>query len=61
MTRQESYALANLMANYEFSDNLSLSLNSKNLTDEKYINSLYWAQSYHGAPRNYLATLSWKF
>lgn len=60
VTRQKAYALVDLMASYEFSDNLSLSLNIKNATDEKYINSLYWAQGYYGAERSYLATLSWK-
>lgn len=60
VTRQKAYALLDLMASYEFSDNLSLSLNIKNATDEKYLNSLYWAQGYYGAERSYLATLSWK-
>lgn len=60
VTRQDAYALVDLMASYELSENLSLSLNIKNVTDEKYINSLYWAQGYYGAPRSYLATLSWK-
>ena len=49
-----------LMARYAFSENNSLTFNANNVTDEKYINSLYWAQGFYGAPANYSATLSWK-
>jgi outer membrane receptor for ferric coprogen and ferric-rhodotorulic acid len=60
VTIQEAYAVIDLMAKYQFNDNLTLALHAKNVTDEKYINSLYWAQGYYGAPANYAATLSWK-
>ena len=60
ITTQEAYAVIDLMAKYQFNDNLTLALHAKNITDEKYINSLYWAQGYYGAPANYGATLSWK-
>lgn len=61
-TRQGAYGRLNLMASYQFSDHLSLSLNANNVTDEKYINSLLWqTQGYYGAPRNYSATLSLAF
>ena len=61
VTEQDSYALVNLMANYEINDTVSVSLNANNVTDEKYINSLYWAQGYYGAPANYSATVSLSF
>ncbi|PKH87688.1 TonB-dependent siderophore receptor [Colwellia sp. Bg11-28] len=59
VTKQDAYAVVNVMMAYAITDNVSLSLNANNITDEKYINSLYWAQGYYGAPANYSATLSW--
>ncbi|GIZ54025.1 TonB-dependent siderophore receptor [Noviherbaspirillum aridicola] len=59
--RQKSYALINLMARYEFSKHLSATLNLNNLTDEKYINSLYWEQGFYGAPRNLNVALNWTY
>lgn len=60
ITRQDAYAIVDLMANYEFNDNVNLTLNAYNVTNEKYLTSLYWAQGYYGAPANYSLTLSWK-
>ena len=59
VTEQDSYALLGFMASYDISPNLSVNLNINNLGDEKYINSLYWAQGYYGAPRNYMLSLAW--
>jgi len=59
VTKQDAYAVVNVMMAYAITENVSLSLNANNITDEKYINSLYWAQGYYGAPANYSATLSW--
>ncbi len=60
VTEQDAYAIVDLMARYEFNDNIELSVNAKNITDEKYLTSLYWSQGFYGAPTNYSATLSWK-
>ncbi|KPZ73241.1 MULTISPECIES: TonB-dependent siderophore receptor [Shewanella] len=60
VTTQDAYAIVDLMARYEFNENIELSVNAKNITDEKYLTSLYWAQGFYGAPTNYSATLSWK-
>jgi len=63
-TEQASYALLDLMARYELAKNVALAINLNNVTDEKYHQSLYWAefgQAYYGAPRHVNATLSWKF
>ncbi len=57
---QDSYALLNLMAGYDFTRNLSATLNVYNVANEKYINSLYWSQGYYGAPRNAMLSVSWK-
>jgi outer membrane receptor for ferric coprogen and ferric-rhodotorulic acid len=60
VTTQEAYSVIDLMARYEFTDAITLTVNIANVTDEKYINSLYWSQGFYGAPVNYNATLSWK-
>ena len=61
VTRQDAYLLLGLMASYDLTDYMTLSVNGNNLTDEKYLTSLYWSQSYYAAPRNVSATLSWRF
>ena len=53
--------MLDLMAGYEFNQNLSVTASLRNVTDEKYLNSLLWTQSYHGAPRNFLVTLRWTY
>lgn len=59
MHNQDAYAIVNLMARYQINESLSVTLNANNVTDEKYLNSLYWAQGYYGAPTNYKLTLNW--
>ena len=58
-TKQAAYALVNFMASYEINQQLSVTANVNNVFDKKYINSLYWAQGYYGAPRNYALSLNW--
>jgi outer membrane receptor for ferric coprogen and ferric-rhodotorulic acid len=60
-TTQEAYALLDLMARYEFSDKLDATLNVKNVTDQKYLSSLYWSQAFYGAPINGTLSLNYKF
>lgn len=59
VTEQGAYTLVNLMARYKLNDKMSLTFNAYNVTDEKYINSLYWAQGFYGAPANYSLTFNW--
>lgn len=59
VTKQDAYAIVNFMASYEINDQVNLTFNANNVFDEKYINSLYWAQGFYGAPRNYALTLNW--
>ncbi|MBR9883273.1 MAG: TonB-dependent siderophore receptor [Oceanospirillales bacterium] len=61
VTRQDDYALIDLMGEYEINDNLSARVNVYNLTDEKYLTSLYTSQGYYGAPRSAMLTLSWNY
>ncbi|WP_280553508.1 TonB-dependent siderophore receptor [Halomonas sp. 25-S5] len=60
-TRQNAYALVDLMASYDFSDSLTASLNLNNVTDEAYLTSLKWDQAFHGAPRHVMANLTWRY
>ncbi len=60
-TRQEAYALVDLMASYDINENLTASLNLNNVTDEKYLTSLKWDQGFYGAPRHVMANLTWRY
>jgi outer membrane receptor for ferric coprogen and ferric-rhodotorulic acid len=59
--RQDSFALLNLMAQYQVNDNWTITATLNNVTDKKYLTSLYWSQSYYGAPRNGMVSVNWKF
>lgn len=61
ITRQGSYALLGLMTSYDFTPKISATLNLNNVTDRKYINSLYWAQGYYGAGRNWWLSVNYRF
>nr|WP_100546578.1 MULTISPECIES: TonB-dependent siderophore receptor [unclassified Pseudomonas] len=59
--KQKAYAVVDLMASYDIDPNWSVSANLNNLTNEKYLSSLYWSQAYYGAPRNASMSVSWKY
>ncbi|WP_234030532.1 TonB-dependent siderophore receptor [Undibacterium sp. 14-3-2] len=59
--RQGSYAVLNLMARYDVTPKLSIALNLNNVSDQKYLTSLYWSQAYYAAPRNGSVTVNWKY
>lgn len=61
VTTQDAYGRLNLMASYQLTDAVVVSINANNVTDEKYLNSLLWAQGYYGAERNYSANLTYAF
>ncbi|MDE9568350.1 TonB-dependent siderophore receptor [Xenorhabdus bovienii] len=59
---QNSFAVVNLMGRYQFTSDLSLTVNLNNVFDKTYNTQFgYYKQSYYGAPRNVEATLSYKF
>ncbi|TFW30097.1 TonB-dependent siderophore receptor [Duganella callida] len=60
-TTQAAYATLGLMARYEIDRHWSLSANLNNVTDKKYLTSLYWTQSLYAAPRNGSVTLAWTY
>jgi len=55
--RQEAYATLNTFVRWDFASNMQAQLNINNITDQKYITSLYNV-GFYGAPRN--ASLSVK-
>lgn len=65
VTEQDSYAVLDLMASYDFARNWNATLNVNNVTDEKYIESLKKfgasAQGFYGEPANANLTVSWVY
>lgn len=60
--KQDSYALVNLMARYQFSPELSAQLNVNNLFDEEYYSQIgFYSQLAYGAPRNANLSLRYDF
>lgn len=61
--RQDAYVLVDLMASYDIDDHWNTSLNLNNVTDRKYLLSLYQAagSTNYGAPRNLTASVTWKY
>ncbi|MDM0026212.1 TonB-dependent siderophore receptor [Variovorax saccharolyticus] len=59
---QKPYALVALMARYEFSKQLSATLNINNLFDKKYYAGLgLFETGFYGAPRNAMLTMRYQF
>jgi outer-membrane receptor for ferric coprogen and ferric-rhodotorulic acid len=61
VTRQDAYAVVGLMAGYRSAGGWEATLNLDNLTDEKYIPSLYWSQGFYAPPRNASLTVGYRF
>ncbi|MCW2290423.1 MULTISPECIES: TonB-dependent siderophore receptor [Pseudomonas] len=58
----DSYALVNLMARYDITDNLSAQLNADNVTDEKYFDVFdAFGSLTYGAPRSLTASAKYRF
>jgi outer membrane receptor for ferric coprogen and ferric-rhodotorulic acid len=60
IVRQDSYATLNAFARWNATEKLHVRANVYNLSDEKYITSLYQI-GYYGAPRSYEIGLGYKF
>jgi len=61
--RQGQFAVFNLMGRYQFTDQLSSTLNVNNLFDKKYLSALdtTFYSGYYGEPRNVMLTTRWDF
>ena len=49
------------MASYEVNPQMTIQANGNNLTDEKYLNSLEYGQSFYDEPANYTVALKFKY
>jgi outer membrane receptor for ferric coprogen and ferric-rhodotorulic acid len=58
--RQDSYAVVNGFVAWDFRPEATLRFNARNITNEKYINTLRYS-GFYGAPRNYMLSLDWRF
>jgi outer membrane receptor for ferric coprogen and ferric-rhodotorulic acid len=58
--RQDSYAILNAFARWDVTEYMTVRANLRNLTDEKYITSLYQI-GFYGAPRSSSVSVSYKF
>lgn len=62
VAEQGSFAVVNLMSRYQFTPQLSLTVNLNNLFDKEYYSQFgQYSQYYYGEPRNVEATLRYKF
>jgi outer membrane receptor for ferric coprogen and ferric-rhodotorulic acid len=52
VSRQASYAVLNMMAQYQLSPKAWLALNLNNVRNQKYLTSLYTTQAFYAAPRH---------
>ncbi|MDB5455742.1 MAG: TonB-dependent siderophore receptor, partial [Caulobacter sp.] len=59
--RQKAYAVVDLMAGVDLTDQVRATVNVKNLFDETYLTSLMWNQSYYAAPRSVAVRLGYTF
>ncbi|SDN55119.1 TonB-dependent siderophore receptor [Pseudomonas jinjuensis] len=61
--RQEQYTVVDLMSRYDFSEQLSATVNVNNLFDKKYLSALdtTFFGGYYGEPRNVLVTGEYRF
>jgi len=60
MVRQDSYGWLNAFVSWEVVPNVTVRGNVNNITDEKYITSLYDI-SYYSAPRTYSMSVDYRF
>lgn len=58
---QDSYMVLGGYARYEVNESLSIALNMENITDEKYLSSVKYEQSYYAQPLNYNLSVRWDY
>ncbi|MFT4025807.1 MAG: TonB-dependent siderophore receptor [Novosphingobium sp.] len=55
--RQDGYVTVDLLAGMRITKHLEASVNVRNITNAKYLNSLEWGQAFYAAPRSAVGTL----
>lgn len=58
---QKGYALLDLLAGIRLVDHVSASVNVRNVTNKKYLNSLEWGQAFYAAPRSVIGTIRFEY
>jgi len=58
---QGQYALVDLLGRYDLTEHVALSVNLRNVTGTRYLSALTFDQSYYGAPRSVLGTISVRY
>lgn len=58
---QDGYSVLGAYARYAFNDSLNIALNMDNITDEKYLSSVKYEQSYYAQPLNYNLSVNWRY
>ena len=61
LVKQDDYAVLDLMASIRVVDHVRAAINVRNVTDGKYLTSLYWTQGFYGAPRSVLGSISFSY
>lgn len=59
--RQKGYALLDLLAGIRVVDHVEATVNVRNVTNRKYLNSLEWGQAYYAAPRSVIGTIRFEY
>lgn len=58
---QKSYAVLDLLAGIGLADHVQASVNVRNVTNIKYLNSLAWGQAYYAPPRSVVGTIRFEY
>ncbi|HWW63277.1 MAG TPA: TonB-dependent siderophore receptor [Sphingomonadaceae bacterium] len=59
--RQSGYAVLDLLAGVRLADHVHASVNVRNVTNRKYLNSLEWGQAFYAAPRSAIGTIRFDY
>lgn len=59
--RQKAYAVADLTASIDVTEQVRATLNVENVGDKKYLRSLMWDQAFYAAPRNVALRVDYAF
>jgi len=59
--RQGGYATLDLLAGFRITEHVEASVNVRNVTNVKYLNSLEWGQAFYAAPRSAIGTIRFDY
>jgi outer membrane receptor for ferric coprogen and ferric-rhodotorulic acid len=59
--RQGGYATLDLLAGFKIAEHVEASVNIRNVTNVRYLNSVEWGQAFYAAPRSAIGTLRFSY